>query len=599
MPEQAAAQALKALDRDADYLPALLLLAELHLDRGDATDAEERARRIIELTPSTPERAQHLLADALAMQGRFGEAYELLAAEPDPVASEPALHIRWLISRGMVLMEQHRWEEADADFAMCVERAPDTAEAWYRRAELARRRGRAEETKEYARRALAVDRDHIPARAALGASYMIRGELQKAITVHDEALERDPEYRFGLLLRAQAAAATADAEGARRILGRALALDPDNRDFQREKGWIELSIGELDRAVEIFDGLSADEPDADALAGRAEVRRLSGRTVEAISLAEQALRLRPDDLQTMRTLGFALLETGQPARALEIFGRACRILPDDVRVQVDLGAAYAALEETGRALELFDATCAQSPNDTCALGRFADLLIEVGHYEAALFFYERLQSVNPADMTGWAGSGWAMRFAEPPDPAAAEGAFRTAVGLDEGNLWLQKDVAGALHQIGDQDEAAVLYRLVRASAEAAQDDRPDLLELSAWCAFRLKEYDQASRAYQQLVTTRERTTSLHFDLAMVLFCSGRVRRAVRMYDELVGLEDRHELLRRGLLVVARSDFRQALVDTPALASTKEASRISEVLDSAIRELPPLPELRSEWTPRPL
>jgi hypothetical protein len=122
-----------------------------------------------------------------------------------------------------------------------------------------------------------------------------------------------------------------------------------------------------------------------------------------------------------------------------------------------------------------------------------------------------------------------------------------------------------------------------------------MIGMLGWCAFRLGDLTTASQAYNDATTSAIKQNSDHFDLALVLLCKGRGARAFGMYEALVGSQEPHPQLRRGMFKVARADLRQALRDHRQLAELPEAAQVHDLLDDAIARLPRLPRLRSGET----
>jgi tetratricopeptide (TPR) repeat protein len=585
--DDAESELVTALDLEPDHRGALALLADLRLEVG-AAGAEQPARRLLQLAPREPNYL-YLLAAALYQQQRFEEAYQVVATVPKALEPGSDFHTSWLLLRGEVLAGLQRWDDADADIAAVLDRDPELVDVWYLRAELARRRGAAALARAHAERALALEPDHVPAQGTLAAAHMILGELGAAREILDRTLAHEPDYAFGHMLRAQVAAAEDRPDEARAHLERAVALDPENSQYQLERGWLELAVDRPEAALDIFTSPTAGSG-VEPLAGRSEALRLLGRGDDAIAAASEALALSPDDPQALRSLGFALLETEQTDRAVDTFLRLRALYPDDVRVQVDLAHALATAERLDDALPLLDSACLQAPGDTWALCRLAQTLLDIGHFDGAARLYRRALEIEHRDVASWDGLGWALQYSDPPQLADAESAYRTSLQLKADSPWVRKGIANILHLAGRTAEAAALYREVLAEAEAQRSERPYMLELIGWCAFRLGKMTTASRAYYEVVSTKQSAGSHSFDLALVLFCAGRSRRAEAIYRQTVGLEDRHVLRRRGLLLVARADFAQALRDHPELAGEPEAASITSMIDTALAQLPPLPHV---------
>jgi tetratricopeptide (TPR) repeat protein len=181
---------------------------------------------------------------------------------------------------------------------------------------------------------------------------------------------------------------------------------------------------------------------------------------------------------------------------------------------------------------------------------------------------------------------------ERPNPVAAEAAIRRAIELDGKDPWSRKELANALHARGASAEATALYRELVDELRPRRREDPSLTGLYGWCAFRVGDLGAAASSYYEVCSGSDGYTSERFDLALVLLCDGRAVRALPMYETLLRTPTDHVQLRRGYFRVARVDFRQALVDHPGVAELSQARRIESLLDEAIAQLPPLPEVRA-------
>ncbi len=65
-----------------------------------------------------------------------------------------------------------------------------------------------------------------------------------------------------------------------------------------------------------------------------------------------------------------------------------------------------------------------------------------------------------------------------------------------------------------------------------------------------------------------------------------------MYTELMPLADRHPQRRRGLLMVARADLRQAMLDYPGLSAEPEILGVLKSMTDMIESSPSVPTLRA-------
>jgi tetratricopeptide (TPR) repeat protein len=592
-----AAEALeRALELDEDHADARLLLARVLIRSRRPGAAEVHLRRLLAHSPGNGTYLL-LLALALTEQERYAEAFELLGKPSEEVTGDGGQLTEWLLLRGRVLTSLGRFEEAERHLKQVLDRQPDHPIGWIYRAELARLQGAAGEALAHADRALSFQGDNVQALGIRAAALHDLGRPVEAREAIEQALEHDGSYVFGLLLLSQIVAGS-EPRWAQELIQRAIAASPSSRVPRTQKGWLELVLGDPQAALATFDQLLEEGLDAPALSGRAEALSRLGRTEEAVAAAEQALEFRPDDAGALRALGFALFRSGDLARAIAVFRRAYDQYPRDVRAATDLGYALTMDKQVDEALEVLDRACVAAPQNPWPLSRLAGLLLTIGHFEGGARLFRRLLTIVDDDAESWNGLGWVLEHLDPPELEAAKEAFENASRLDPEDPWLRKDVANLLHLTGERAAAAEIYRDLLDQARRPDTEVPDALSLVAWCAFRLGDFKTASRALYEVTSADLEPDSDQLDLALVLFCDGRAGRGVALYERTLTLFSRVPAqLRRGYLRVARDDFRQALRDRPELGGL-EAERISHLLDTALEQLPPVPELRSLREPAP-
>lgn len=261
-------------------LEALLLLAELDLDGGNATMAELGFARAAKLRPGDP-RARAGLARAMAQQERVGEALELLDPEPGLAAADRA---RLLGLKGTLLTQQGDHEAARAALAAALAATPEDPDRLVELALLEIAAGRPAEADRLIAEALARDPEHVGALLARGS----RQSAQQLLTAAEATFER-------------AARLAADQHRRQQRLSALLALAEAQLLRQR-----------TDAAADTLAALDAIAPAAPAVRFvRASIAAQRGEDRRAIDELLEILRESPDDLPARRLLGLAYAREGR------------------------------------------------------------------------------------------------------------------------------------------------------------------------------------------------------------------------------------------------------------------------------------------------
>jgi tetratricopeptide (TPR) repeat protein len=385
---------------------------------------------------------------------------------------------------------------------------------------------------------------------------------------------------------------TSDPDTARTLIDRALAAEPANRELLIERAWLEIKLDDYQRALQMFDQLLETAHEKDALIGQAKALRLLGRFEDAVSAATEAVELGPDK-ETLRSLGLARLEADDMPGAVEALARAHDADPDDAAISADLSYALAAAELPDRALEVLDHAVKVNPRDPLLLGQLANLLNEMGAFSDAARCARQGTELNPADTGLWSTLGWALQYHDPPDLSMAEAAYRQAWDRQQAgdpDPWVLSSIAD-IHYLNDDPRAAREYQQALEIADGQRLQYPSMVSVIGWCQFRLGDLQSAAQSFLECSSAEGLAGSDVFDLALAMLCDGRHRRAMDAYlDAIAWIGTRHELLRRGYFLVARTDLRQALVNYPDLRGLEIAEEIDAALNSALASLPPIPDL---------
>ena len=584
---EAVAAAQELLARDPESVEAMRILAVERLNMGSMDEGVSLLKRAHKVNPDDPE-ISFLLAQALA-DSKPRKALDILSRPPAALEEQAERHCKWLLLRGQLHRQQGRWQEAEADFGRVIELRPDLADAWAERAEAALENDRLDRALADAEQALRLDPRHLFARCCKARVLIQLGRVDDARAELETALQIEPDYPWGLYLLAQI---TNDPDAARALIDRALAAEPIHGELLTERAWLEIKLGDYQRALEMFDQLLETTRDKDALIGRANALRLLGRFEDAVTAATEAAELGQDQ-QTLRSLGLARLAAEDMTGAVEALTRAHDADPDDGAIAGDLSYALAAVERPDVALEVLDKAVMANPRDTLLLGQLANLLNEMGAFSEAAQCARQGTELDPADTGLWSTLGWALQFHDPPDLPVAEEAYRRAWDRQQADYpdpWVLSNIAD-IHYLRDDPQAADEYQRALEIAYSQRLQDPGLVSVIGWCQFRLGDLQSAAQAFLEGSSTEALAGSDGFDLALVMLCDGRHRRAQGAYlDAIARMDTRHQFRRRGYFLVARADLRQALVNYPDLRGLEIADEVDAALNSALADLPPVPNL---------
>ena len=228
---------------DRGLTQAWLLLAQAAEQRGDLKAAETWLAKI-----DSPQRAldvQSRRASLLARQGKLQQARELVRQVPERNDDDARAKV---LAEAQVMREVKRWREASEILAAGNKRFADDADLLYEQAMVEDKLDRHAEMEALLRKVIALKPDHAHAHNALG--YSLADRSQRL----DEA---------------------------RKLLKRALELQPNDPFIVDSMGWLEFRAGNREEAVRLLRKAYAARPDTEIAAHLGEVLWATGRREEA------------------------------------------------------------------------------------------------------------------------------------------------------------------------------------------------------------------------------------------------------------------------------------------------------------------------------
>src|SRR5207302_5394435 len=315
----------------------------------------------LELNPNY-DHAWMAKAESLYRLGRLEEARD---ARNNALILNGEYEEAWVF-RGKILEEmgnaleaERCYEEALQCFRASLELEPENAELLYHQALLLEDLERPDEAID-AYAASACRRHSVDALYHLSALLLRVGRAADALVPADEVRSRYPMDARGHLAAGRAAIAlnrTADAEA---LFRKALDVDPAP-EARLELAGVLHSIGKEEEGLSVLQGI--ETPDTGALLLRADIQRSLGRTDEALTEDEAAIRAATEgrDL-AYRHKGRLLLDLGRPKEAVAAFDAALGLHPTDAEAWFDAARAWQALGQKGRARKLLDEALRLDPD---------------------------------------------------------------------------------------------------------------------------------------------------------------------------------------------------------------------------------------------
>lgn len=195
------------------------------------------------------------------------------------------------------------------------------------------------------------------------------GQARKLLNRH---LERFPRDTRALHLRAMVALGQGAHDEAIELMGKAVALEPDNPDFWCDYGTALHGKGEREPAREAYlRALALRADHLDAVFNLANVLRELKQLKDALQFYSALLERNPDYRHAWNNTGLALLDLGHLEEARKCFAREIELDSTNVNAYVNLGHVLRELGRVEDAIAIYRQGLALSP-------RYPELHLNLG-----------------------------------------------------------------------------------------------------------------------------------------------------------------------------------------------------------------------------
>ncbi len=300
----------KVFNIDRTHAGAMLLSSELAYVTGDKEKSLDTAIDLVTHYPDSAD-SQRTVAIAYLRTGDSTAARKALnrALEIEP---EHALALSTLTS---LEMNDSRYDAAKAAALRLIEVEPEAATGYKLFGDVLLSTGDNDDAITQYKHALAKPRGTTYIANIHGSLLRAVGETSAQTFLHNQ-VQRFPDDTNTLLVMAREQLRTGNSEEASSTFEKVLRINPDNTGALNDLAWLYHSEGRRDAA----------------------------------QLAERAYALRPSSVSIADTLGWILVEQGDPARGVEILRNAVAYAPGVTTIRYHLAAGLAALGQTEQAI---------------------------------------------------------------------------------------------------------------------------------------------------------------------------------------------------------------------------------------------------------
>ena len=250
-----------------------------------------------------------------------------------------------------------------------------------------------------------------------------RGDLVTAATAYEAALAEDPDRHEALHLLGLVALQQGDAPRAAALIGRAVAIQPEDAGYRSSLASAWWALGQLENAVAGY---------------------------------REALRLRPENPETLCNLGATLLDLGDLEAAIGHFLEANRLRPDSVVILNNLGNAFRLKGEPATSLIHLRRAVELDPNVAQARSNLGKTLLDLGQTDEALRHGREAVRLSPGFAMGWSNLGHILHVQSKLEEA--RDCIQKAIQLQPNLATAHASLAGVLEELGEFEASEAALR---------------------------------------------------------------------------------------------------------------------------------------------
>ena len=293
-----------------------------------------------------------------------------------------------------------------------------------------------------------------------------------------------------------------------------------------------------DQAIESYKkALEIDPSSAVVLERLAEIHAKSGHMREAVSEAQQSLKIEPDNVDAHRLLAriyvrqLGEMSSGEVpqenvTRAIEQFQAILKIEPDDAYSALWLARLYRFENHHSDAEKILRQVLDREPDNGAALEQLSQLLLDEGKSKEAIDLLSQASADSAApDIYDLLGNA----YSQSKDYAKAEDAYSKAVAIEPDDAGHRHGLAEALMQ---QDKYADALEQFKKLAELEPGTSENYLRL-AQLYRRLGQFDQAQSSLQRAKQLAPGSLEILFNQALLDEDQGHFDDAVKLLTDAI------------------------------------------------------------------
>jgi len=371
---------LQVLRAAPEHLPSLVIAGAASYQLGAQRQAQDFLRKALDRAPQSPY-VQRLLVASYVRSGDTARAAHLLDLSLQHAPNDPGL----LMLAGEMALARRDLAGAAKFYQQAESNAPNPAIAGIRLGQIEFAEGNPQHAIQMLEKVSASDDQRYQSELLLSLYYARSGQTQKALQWIDAIEKKRPQLPIASTLRGAVYLQSNDRQAARQHFEHALSLQGDFVPALEGLARVDVAEGKPEAARRRFEEVLDKQPGNEvlALSCTRALRDLGAPVTELVEILRRTVQTNPTALQARASLISAYLELKDSRQALTAAEEALAVSPDNSMLLTLAGRAQLMGGAPNQAVATFEKLVSLQPHAVAPLLMLADAHIAGGEREKA------------------------------------------------------------------------------------------------------------------------------------------------------------------------------------------------------------------------
>ena len=369
-----------------------------------------------------------------------------------------------------------------------------------------------------------------------------QGQLERAKSIYEQILARQPGHFDALHLLGVAAIQSNNPALAVELIGRAIKINSSNAHAHSNIGSAFQALNRLEEAVASFDRAISIKPDyAEAYYNRSNALQSLNRLEEAVASYDKAISFKSDYAEAYANRGVALQTLNRMEEAIASYDKAISFKSDHPEAYFNRGIALQALNRLEEAVVSYDKAITLKRDHTDTYFNRGIALQALNRLEEAIISYDKAISLKPDHAEAYFNRGVAQQGLRHMEEAVASYAKAINIKPDYTDAYCNR--GAALQALRRLEEAIDCYD----KAISIKEDYAEVYCNRGAALQALRRMEEAVTSYDKAISLKSDHAEAYFNRGVALQELNRLEEALSSYIQASLLKPDHDYLAGALL----------------------------------------------------